>query len=156
MRLYQYNEDDFLIKFQLLTSFSSNYKFKSNQRETFLLTASLCFHVLVYLYCLIYLISYIIRTKHFVYQSKSNIAICTKFFPPKRKMSTKFLYYLTSLKSILGIPRSGNRTEKPYNQLADKCLNIKLSTVGIVSSFGPFNIVLRCSPFNSGSFNLFL
>ena len=32
-RLCQYNEDDFLIKFKLLTRFFSNYKFTSILRE---------------------------------------------------------------------------------------------------------------------------
>ena len=44
-RLYQYKEDDFYFKFLLLTSFFSNYKFTSNYREDFLLTAYLFFYV---------------------------------------------------------------------------------------------------------------
>ena len=35
-RLYQYDEDSFLIKFLIVSKLFSKYKFTSNQREAFL------------------------------------------------------------------------------------------------------------------------
>ena len=51
-RLYQYNEDDFLFKFLLLTSFFRITRLQVIKEKHFYLIASLCFHVFVNPCCL--------------------------------------------------------------------------------------------------------
>ena len=51
-RSYQYNEDDFLFKVELLTRFFRIKSLHVIKEKLFKLTASLCFHVFVYSCCL--------------------------------------------------------------------------------------------------------